>query len=93
MNRDERPAHCKKRQQRQARKVVNAVRSLDEVADILGLSRQRVHEIESRAFKKLRHAFLESDPSLELQLDKDGLVCGLREVEQDPHAKGDGTNG
>lgn len=83
MNRHERPATGKRRQPRQARKAVPAVRSLDEVASILGLSRQRVHEIESRAFQKLRHAFIQTVPSLELQLDKDGLVCGLRQVDED----------
>jgi len=84
MNRHERPVTGKRRQPRQARKAVPAVRSLEEVARILGLSRQRVHEIESSAFKKLRHAFIQSVPSLELQLDEDGLVCGLKEAGEDP---------
>jgi hypothetical protein len=59
----------------------NAVRSLDEVADILGLSRQRVHDIEKRAFKKLRRAFVKNAPALELERDGRGSVCGLKEIE------------
>ena len=58
-------AHAKNRRARQPRTTGHAVRSLDEVALILGLSRQRVHEIESRAFQKLREALAEEVPSLE----------------------------
>ncbi len=68
------------RHPRRSRTAVEAVRSLDEVANILGLSRQRVHEIESRAFKKLRHALVQDMPSLELRHDEHGFVNGLREV-------------
>jgi hypothetical protein len=74
----------KNRRYRHSRAAVKAVRSLDEVAGILGLSRQRVYEIESRAFKKLREALVQDMPSLELRHDENGLVDGLREVE--PHS-------
>jgi len=93
MTHDERPANGKKRQRRQAHQTVKALRSLDEVAQILGLSRQRVHEIESSAFRKLRHAFLEHMPSLQLQRDKDGFVCGLKEGNPDSPLKAAGTAG
>jgi len=73
--------HRKRRRIRQYRTPVNAIRSLDEVADILGLSRQRVYEIESRAFQKMRDAFVHEMPSLEFRRDEYGLVRGLKEVE------------
>ena len=75
---------AKVRRPRHPRMAVNAVRSLDEVAVILGLSRQRVYEIESRAFQKLRDALVHEVPSLELRHDQRGVVNGLTEVE--PHS-------
>ena len=69
------------RQAGTARGATHAVRTLDEVADILGLSRQRVHDIETRAFKKIRHALAEQLPSLKLERDEHGCVCGLKEAE------------
>ena len=59
----------------------HTVRSLDEVANILGLSRQRVHDIEKRAFKKLRRTFVKNAPALELERDGRGSIRGLKEIE------------
>jgi hypothetical protein len=75
-------AENKPRPFRRSRTAENTVRTLDEVGEILGLSRQRVHDIETRAFKKLRHAFVRQMPSLELERDEQGSVCGLRDVER-----------
>ena len=72
----------KRRQARPSATVGNTVRTLDEVAEILGLSRQRVHEIETRAFKKIRQAFAEQMPALELERDENGAVCGLKEADR-----------
>jgi hypothetical protein len=58
----------------------NAVLSLTEVANRMGLSRQRVYEIEVIAINKLRHAFVREMPSLELRRDEYGRVCGLTEA-------------
>jgi predicted DNA-binding protein YlxM (UPF0122 family) len=58
----------------------NAALSLEEVANRMGLSRQRVHEIEARAINKLRHAFVREMPSLKLRKNENGRVCGLTEV-------------
>ncbi len=66
---------------RQAGTEKNTVRSLDEVAAMLGLSRQRVHDIETRAFKKLRRAFAQQMAYLELQHDEQGMICGLKELD------------
>jgi hypothetical protein len=63
------------------RRAANAVRSLHEVAEMLGLSRQRVHEIEASAIRKLRHAFVREIPSLEFRKDEGGKVCGLTEAD------------
>jgi Sigma-70, region 4 len=68
------------------RSAANAVRSLDKVADMLGLSRQRVHAIEASAIKKLRHAFIREMPSLELRKDEYDRVCGLTETDFDSPA-------
>jgi Sigma-70, region 4 len=59
--------------------AVKGVRSLDEVADMIGISRQRVYEIEKRAFRKLRRALMQEMPTLELKWDHNGSVCGLSE--------------
>jgi len=40
-----------------------AIRSLQEVADMLGMSRQRVHQIEQEAFAKIRRALLWDESS------------------------------
>lgn len=45
---------------------------------MLGLSRQRVYEIEKRALNKLREAFLREIPTLEYKWNRGG-ICGLRE--------------
>lgn len=56
-------------------------RTRDEVADIMGLSRQRVHDIEKVAFRKLRQAFMRQLPRLQSVRNDQGAVCGLRETE------------
>lgn len=58
-----------------------AVRSLATVGEMLGLSRQRVHEIEAAALRKMRHAFIREMPSLKLQTDDCGRACGLAETD------------
>ena len=65
----------------QPRSSAYAVRSLATVAEMLGLSRQRVHEIEADALRKMRHAFVREMPSLRLQTDHCGRVCGLTEAD------------
>jgi DNA-directed RNA polymerase sigma subunit (sigma70/sigma32) len=65
---------------KQMRPVTHAVRSLDKVGNMLGLSRQRVHEIEASAIRKLRHAFVREMPSLKLRRNESGRVCGLTET-------------
>ncbi len=65
-------AEKKPRSSRRTRMAENAVRSQEEVAKVMGLSRQRVQDIEKRAFKKLRHAFVEQMPSLEFERDERG---------------------
>lgn len=54
------------------------IHTLGEVAAMLGLSRQRVYEIEKRALNKLREAFLREIPTLEYKWNRGG-ICGLRE--------------
>lgn len=71
------------RNRMQPRSSGHAVRSLATVAVMLGLSRQRVHEIEADALRKLRHAFVREMPSLKLQMDDYGRVCGLTEADFD----------
>jgi len=71
------------RNRMQSRSTDHAVLSLAKVAEILGLSRQRVHEIETRAIRKLRHAFVREMPSLELRTDEYGQVRGLTETDYD----------
>jgi hypothetical protein len=73
---------------RQPRSARYAVLSLEEVAILMGLSRQRVYEIEVIAINKLRHEFIREMPSLELRRDEYGQVCGLSEAYYDSLLQG-----
>jgi Sigma-70, region 4 len=75
---------CKDTTRRNNREVLHkdgeTIHTLDEVAALLGLSRQRVHEIEKRALNKLREAFLREIPALKYKWNRGG-ICGLQELD------------
>ena len=58
------------RPHRPSRRMNYTVRTLEEVASILGLSRQRVHEIERRALRKLRRSFARQTAISAVSIDR-----------------------